>query len=118
MTDTVASEFPFVESLPKRAKSRFQRAWDVVEELTQKQAEVGEFVPASLVAKVLQCSRQNVFNLAERGSLEPVRVDGHFFITKRSLVAYAETERLQGRPLKSMNYREALRAAWENAHGK
>lgn len=118
MAETLTPDFPFVEELPKREKSRFARMWELVQEMSDKQREVGEMVPASLVAKVLRCSRQNVFSLAERGTLEAYRFDGHLFITRRSLVAYAEAERQVGRPLKDMNYREVWRAAWEHARGK
>lgn len=114
----LASEFPFVTELPKREAKKALTWWERVEHLSAVQEKVGPIVPQSLVAKALRLSTQRVCQLVQAGMLEVVDVDGRKFVTKRSLVTYAEHEKLAGRPPKGLNLRESLQAAWEAAHGK
>lgn len=118
MEQVIANEFPFVIELPKREAKKALTYWEQVEHLAAVQEKVGPIAPQSLVAKVLRVSRQRVGQLCESGLLEGVNVDGRVFVTKRSLEAYAEREHKAGRPLKELNLRESLQAAWENARGR
>jgi hypothetical protein len=69
---------------------------------------------------VLGVSRQRVNQLIETGQLESIQFAGHHYITKESLVAYANSERKAGRPLKAdtMTKAESWKAAVEVAHRK
>ena len=118
MDQALANEFPFVTELPKREAKKALTFWEQVEHLSQAQERVGPIVPQSLVAKVFRVSGARIGQMIGDGMLEGLDVDGRKFVTKRSLVAYAEQEHKRGRPVKGSNIREALQAAWENANGK
>lgn len=113
MTDSIAFEFPFVEELPKREKSKLRKVWDELEALRQVSAEKGQLLPVQFVSELASVSRQRVHELMTEGRLERVEVNGRPFVTESSLLAWVKTERKTGRPPKvPRNDREAAAAAW------
>lgn len=101
MTQIEAREFPFVESLPKREKSKWRRIWDHFQELKRVSEVKGMLVPVRLGAELLGISRQRVDELVADGRIEVVEVDGRRFATEVSIVEYARSERKAGRPTKA-----------------
>ena len=103
MEQVLASEFPFVEALPKREKSRLRKAWDVFNDLRVLTEQHGTLVPASLVAKILDLSPQRVHDIIQDGRLHRIEVHGHNYISEASVIEFAKTERKAGRPQKMEN---------------
>lgn len=101
MIDVAVSEFPFVAELPKRDKAKVANLWDKLAELRAMAQMGGSLVPHKFAAKLLGLSSQRLYQLAHDGRLERVEFEGHSFITERSLVQLARTERKNGRPLKT-----------------
>ncbi len=99
MLDAVA-EFPFVEKLPKREKSRLAKAWDLFERMKAETAVHGQLVPLVLTAKLLNVGPSRIDQFVRDDRLTRVEIDGHVFITENSIVEFAKIERKNGRPLK------------------
>lgn len=115
MFKSEALEFPYVETLPKREKSKVVKVWDLFQEMSRVTDEKGMLVPQSLVAKVLDVSRQRIHDLVKQGGLETHDVFGVPFVTERSVVAYAKSERKAGRPMKvESTFNRSLAWAKEN----
>jgi len=112
MFESEAIEFPFVDSMPKREKSRMQRVWDHFQEVKSIVAEKGMVVPQHLVAELLGVSRQRVGELTDRGRFEVVVIGGVRYLTERSVIAFAKEERKNGRPPKLP---ETNREMWDAA---
>lgn len=98
MVKTEASEFAFVEELPKREKSRWQKLWEHFEEIKRITAEKGMLLPLSLAAQIAGVSRQRISDLCDNGTLDRVVMDGHPFVTEDKFVAWAKSDRKGGRP--------------------
>jgi hypothetical protein len=98
--EIAASEFPFVEALPKREKSRAVKRWEALREYQELCERHGVLVPQSAVAEVLDLSHQRVSQIVVDGRLIAVRFHGHTFITHASLLEFAKMERKPGRPWK------------------
>ncbi len=114
MLEADYAEFPFVEALPRREKSKVAKLWDLVQEIRAVSAESGPLIPSTLAAKCLGVSRQRVDDYLADGRLQEFRVDGHVFITGNSLVELAKTERKAGRPFKMPStVGDAVRVAGE-----
>jgi hypothetical protein len=114
MSEAISFEFPFVESLPKREKSKLRKVWDELEALRQVSAEKGQLLPVQFVVQLVGVSAQRVHQLMAAGTLERVEVNGRPFVTESSVLAWCKTERKAGRPPKvPTNDREAAAAAWE-----
>jgi hypothetical protein len=103
MTAEDSLNFPFVESLPKKEKSKFARIWEQFEALRIVAREKGMLVPIPLAAKIIGVSRTRVDDLIEQGRLETHDVNGHRFVSEASVIAYARSERKAGRPLGDLN---------------
>jgi hypothetical protein len=99
-SDSVLREFPFVNSLPKREKGTLARLWEHLEEIAAVEQREGKLIQVSFAADLLLCSRQRVHQLMDSGQLLRVDVNGHPFVTVRSVAEYCETERKAGRPQK------------------
>jgi hypothetical protein len=112
MNDAVI-EFPWVEQLPKREKSRLAKLWDHFAEVRAIQREHGTIVPVKLAADLAGVTRQRIDDLVERGQLVRIYVNGHPFITENSFVEWAKTERKNGRPLKVLATNKEI---WKAAH--
>lgn len=118
MVDVTFSECPFVATLPKREKSKMAKVWERFQELARITEEKGMLVPVPLVAKVLGVSRQRCGELIKLGRLESVEVDGHHFVVEASVVAYAQSERKAGRPVKPLTVAQCVAVASEHARKK
>lgn len=99
MFEAQAMEFPFVERLPKREKSAMGKLWDRFQEASRISEKEGMLVPAGVAARLLDVSRQRVYDLCKQGTLRTVDLDGSMLITENSLVEYCQTERKAGRPI-------------------
>ena len=95
------AEFPFVERLPKVAKSRLQHVWDCFKELRQVVAVEGMLIQQTYASKLLGVSRQRVADLIAEGRLKAISVGGVRHVTESSLVCYMQSERKAGRPVKA-----------------
>lgn len=100
MFEAAVNEFPFVVELPKKEKSRLAKVWEMVKELQAVTAEKGDMIPGALGAKALGVSHERMRQLITSGKLDGVRIDGHVFVSVNSVVAYAQSERKTGRPVK------------------
>lgn len=104
MSAAATTEFPFVNELPKRDRSRFSVAWDKLRlfhaQVSALTAEHGALVPMRLVPPVLNISNQRVCQLCDAGKLHRFEVGDVVFISEASIVALAKTERKAGRPFK------------------
>jgi hypothetical protein len=99
MVKSETQDFPFVEELPKREKSRFTKLWDHFEEMRACVRLNGLLIPVKLAADIAGVSRQRISELFELGILVRVEFHGHPFVTETSFLTWAKTERKAGRPL-------------------
>lgn len=113
MFNAEAIEFPFVKEIPKREKSRMGKLWEHFQEVKSKVAEVGMILPQDLAAELLGVSKQRVCELIELGRLEALVLHGHRWITERSFVALAQSERKAGRPPKVPSTGQLAKFSWE-----
>ena len=116
MIEAGVNEFPFVEGLAKRDKTKLENLWEVLKRAKELADEKGMLLPSRFAAGLLGVSQQRVDQLMDAGKLERVVLDGHPFITEDSIVDYAKSERKTGRPIKIC--REAAEkgtasAAWD-----
>jgi hypothetical protein len=112
MNDVDVMDFPFVAELPKREKAAFVSQWELFRELAAKAKFTGVLVPPGFAAAVLGVSRQRVWELIQGERLEVVLVGEHRFISERSLVDYAQSERKAGRPAQLP---EGAREMWKRS---
>ena len=111
------AEFPFVERMPKREKSRWLKVWEAFQQYKPIQAEKGMLVPTRLAASILGVSKQRLFVLIDEGRLEIVVFNEEKHVTERSILAFCKTERKSGRPLNvdKLSVREMWDASMANA---
>ncbi len=100
MHEIAASEFPFVDALPRREKAAVKTAVDVLNDWREATRLHGSLVPTSMVAAVLNVSKQRVHQLIQHGRLVTVVFGGHNYVTELSLNDLASSERKSGRPFK------------------
>lgn len=98
MNEATFAEFPFVETLPKREKSKLRKLWDELEALRQVSAEKGQLIPPRFAAELAGVSHQRIHQLMG-DVLERVEVNGRPFVTEESLLAWVKSERKAGRPV-------------------
>jgi len=98
--DNAITEFPFVEAMPKREKSRIAKLWDEFSQMREAMQKAGGLVPPVMAAELAGVSHQRIWQLVEAGKLERVEFCGRGFITGDSFEAWAKSERKNGRPLK------------------
>jgi len=108
-------DFPFVKEVPTREKGRMAKVWDHFQAVKAVVAEKGMIVPQHLVAELLGVTRQRVGHLADEGRFEVVLVNGVRYLTERSVVAFAQEERKNGRPPKAVQTSRQLWQAARNA---
>lgn len=94
------SEFPFVQQLPQREKSKLVKLWDHFAAVRMAIDQHGMLVPVSLAAELAGVSRQRIDQLVDSDRLVRIELNGHPFITENSFVQWAKSERKNGRPLK------------------
>lgn len=97
--DNVAtSEFPFVQELPKRERSKLATLWDLLLESRAAVQEHGTPIPVGFAADLLGVSKQRVSELLDQGKLTSVMLHDRRFVGENSLIAWAKAERIVGRP--------------------
>jgi len=101
MFEATADEFPFVEDLPKREKSRWQKYCDAMAEFAEVSRQEGGLVHVSMAANFLNVSRTRIDELCNAGILKRFSFGGHVVISVRSLKERAESKLLKGRPKKA-----------------
>jgi hypothetical protein len=85
MFEAQTMDFPFVEELPKRERSKIATLWDRFHELRAITEEKGMLLPIPFCAALLGISRQRVDQLTRDGRLERVELDQAVFVTEKSL---------------------------------
>lgn len=112
MHEAAISEFPFVEALPKREKSKLAKAWDLFKEIKAVSATEGVLLPVNLTCRLLDLSRTRIDELCTDGRLRRIKIAEHVYITENSILEHARDERKNGRPLKlTISPMEALKRA-------
>lgn len=110
MIEAGTIEFPWVSDLPKREKGKLAKVWDTLAELRATTEETGPLLPLTFAAALLNVSRQRIDQMMDAGKLERWELNGHPFVTERSVVAYAKAEKDKGgRP--PVNLAGGMRAA-------
>lgn len=109
--EAAVTEFPFVAALPKREKSKLAKVWELKRHLDEATQTEGQLIPVTLAAKCLDVGRTRVDQFCAAGQLRRVVVDGHVFISGKSLMELAATERKNGRPTKLETLGDAVRVA-------
>ena len=118
MIEASVNEFPFVQGLAKREKTKLENLWEVLKQAKEIADEKGMLLPSRFAAGLLGVSQQRVSQLMESGKLERVDLRGHPFVTESSVVDYAMSERKAGRPCKIIDEaaeKGTARAAWNFA---
>jgi len=98
MTDTLTMPFPFLAEVPKRERPAIMDGWAELEEFQEMVRQNGAAIPATFAAKLLNVSKQRVYELIETGRLQRIELGGHGFVTADSLVAWGKAEHKVGRP--------------------
>lgn len=100
MAESNVLEFPFVAAMPRAEKSRLAKVWDMFHTMNELAETGGNLIPVSLACKLLDISRTRVDELCAKGRLERHVIDGHCFITGRSITDLAKSDRNRkgGRP--------------------
>jgi len=115
MHEAAVNEFPFVEQLPKREKSRVALLWEHLREMKALQERKGILVAPFMAAELLGVSKQRVAELIADGRLERVEWRGRVFITETDLLAYAQSERKAGRPCGPKNLADCVKLSLKGA---
>lgn len=98
MFEAAATEFPFVQALPKRKQSAIARVWDMLKHMQEVNKQEGGLLPVMVAARALNVSRSRIDQMVADGRLRRFEVEGHVYISGRSVAEYAYQERLKGRP--------------------
>lgn len=93
-------DFPFVETMPKRERSKVRTLWDRMIEVHEISKTHGQHWPVHVAAEALGISRQRIHQLINDGRFTPLVVNGRNYISMASIQAYAESERSMGRGVK------------------
>ena len=101
--DAPANEFSFVQSMPRREKSRLRGFFDDVEALREFSKIEGLPFPPVAAAELLKVSRNRIDELIKAGKLRSVTLRGHVYVGEKSLYEFAGTHRKAGRPFKAGN---------------
>lgn len=117
MDSSLELTFPFVEQLPRREQSRWQKfkaAWDHAKAVTE---EKGMLLPATFAAKLCDVSKQRIQQLMDKGTLERVDLNGHVFVTESSVIAWLNApEDKGGRPRKAEVAPISTKQLWKISH--
>lgn len=96
-------EMPFMASLPKREKAAVMGAWEELEEFREMIKQNGAAIPVTFAGRVLNVSRQRVYELIGQGQIKTIELGGHVFVIADSLVEWGKGERRAGRPVGGIN---------------
>lgn len=103
VTMDLTMEMPFMANLPKREKKAVMGAWEELHEFCEMVKADGAVIPVGFAARVLNVSRQRVYELINQERLKVVSLGGHNFVTADSLVEWGRGERKAGRPVGGIN---------------
>lgn len=109
-------DMPFVKDLPKREKSCWVKVWEAFQEFKRLTDKHGSLLPQTMAAKVAGVSAQRIDQLCNEDRIERVYFNEHPFIIEESFLAWARSERKNGRPSKlytDAQVKGASRAAWD-----
>lgn len=98
MDNVATADFPFVQELPKREKSKLASLWDSLKEAKAATQEHGALIPINFAAELLGISRQRMHVLLDEGKVASVRFHNQRFVSEKSLVEWAKAEHISGRP--------------------
>jgi hypothetical protein len=93
-------DFPFVEKLPKREKSKLARVWDDLKAFNALQKEHGLLLTPRFAGALLGVGKSRIDQLMDVGKLTRVEFQGHPYIPEPSVIELARSERKNGRPFK------------------
>lgn len=110
-----ATEFPFMETLPKGEKGKIAKVWDQLNAVRAAMDEKGLMLPQHLVAELLGVSRQRICQFIDEDRLEVVTVAGDRYITEKSFLEFARIERKNGRPVKAPSNADLWKASMATA---
>lgn len=113
MSQAAVAEFPFVEGLPKREKSKLAKLWDHFREVKAVTEQHGFLMPQRYAADLLGISRQRVHTLVKEGRLVSVVLLGVPYVTEASMMEYAQAERTGGRPPKAPSVGKIFSGAYD-----
>jgi len=111
MFNAAITEFPFVETLPKREKTKLAKLWDHLAAVKRIIDEKGTVLPQHMVADLLDLSRSRIGQLIDDGRLEAVEIHGFRYVTETSVVSFAKEERKNGRPTKPLDNRQLWKSS-------
>lgn len=109
--DVPVTEFPFVADLPKREVSKLRTLWEDFKALKPIVEKRGALVTPQAACDLLGVSRQRVLELIDQGRFTPIRFHGRVLVAEDDIVAFAESERKNGRPCGPSTMAEAAKAA-------
>ena len=115
MHEAAVTEFPFVEVLPKREKSKLARLWDQFHEVRAAVKAHGAVFPQNYAAALLGVSPQRIHQLVNEGRLVTVQIGARPFVTEQAIIDFAKSERANGVHLVVPSSRQIFRAAHEAA---
>lgn len=101
MYQAAVTEFPFVDALPKKEKGKIGKLWDHLASVKAAMEKHGVLLPQHYAADLLGISRQRVHVLVNEGRFQVVDIGGCRYVTEDSIVAYAKSARVAGRPGKA-----------------
>jgi hypothetical protein len=113
MFEATASEFPFVDRLPKREKGKVAQLLDQVAEFAELQKKHGALVPITVVRGLLNISKQRVHQLREAGAFQGIKFHGHYYVPEAELVEFLKRERKSGGQFKPPTFKECLERSHE-----
>lgn len=90
-------------SLPKREKAAVMGAWEELHEFCEMVKTNGAVIPVTFAGRVLNVSRQRVYELINEGRIQTMELGGHVFVVADSLVEWGKGERKAGRPVGAIN---------------
>jgi hypothetical protein len=93
-------DFPFVEKLPKREKSKLAKVWEDLQAFHALQKEHGILLTPRFAGALLGVGKSRIDQLMDVGKLSRVEFQGHPYIPEGSVIELARSERKNGRPFK------------------
>ena len=95
-----ALEFPFMPEVPRRERSRLNLLIDQLNEWKAAEREHGTMLPIRFAAKLCGVSHERLGQLVQEGRIVRVDLGGHVYVTEKSVIEWAQSERKVGRPVK------------------
>lgn len=110
MSDTLTMPFPFLAEVPKRERSAILDGWAELEEFQEMVRQDGAAIPVTFAARLLDISRQRIYELIDSGRLQKMELAGHVFVNAESLRLWGEAEHKAGRPAGVLGEKNRVKA--------